>query len=392
MAPSSKSFTFFALRNYQADAVSDVFGFFSQNYRTLVQIATGAGKTAIGAAVCDRLKDHAIILDHTKNWWTHGLPDDEREWSLKGTVKHTKRPAQVDGSTGEVLLNQGRVVTHDTTPEMIEITPQLRDDAIAATEQFADCFNGQNGTKVLAPEAQSNSPYPWIDDLIVKQQRYDHLKGWVGYRVIEELKETENLDQGALEYTAKKLGYFSRWADRQFQELREELESELGEAIEDWDDQDFELDDQTILTLLRQNADISIASRALFQQMQTFCNLDLRPNIRAFDPLHVNIHFEHPSYSKIYALWFKFMSRNQPKLQPVLANILDHATTLTFSCSVPASIAFSNSKAPGKTSQCRTCSSSHFHLCSAIPPHYARLQCENGHFIQWVAERAVSPH
>lgn len=27
-------------------------------------------------------KEHAIIIDHTQNWVYHGLPDDEREWSL----------------------------------------------------------------------------------------------------------------------------------------------------------------------------------------------------------------------------------------------------------------------------------------------------------------------
>lgn len=29
------------------------------------------------------LKDHAIIIDHTQNWIFHGLPDEDREWSLE---------------------------------------------------------------------------------------------------------------------------------------------------------------------------------------------------------------------------------------------------------------------------------------------------------------------
>lgn len=28
-------------------------------------------------------KNHAIIIDHTENWWVHGLPDRERNWSLE---------------------------------------------------------------------------------------------------------------------------------------------------------------------------------------------------------------------------------------------------------------------------------------------------------------------
>ena len=34
-------------------------------------------------------KDRAIILDHVGNWSRHGLPDDEREWSLDGVTKST---------------------------------------------------------------------------------------------------------------------------------------------------------------------------------------------------------------------------------------------------------------------------------------------------------------
>lgn len=35
-------------------------------------------------------KDRAIILDHVGNWSRHGLPDDEREWSLNGITKNTE--------------------------------------------------------------------------------------------------------------------------------------------------------------------------------------------------------------------------------------------------------------------------------------------------------------
>lgn len=38
-------------------------------------------------------KDCAIILDHVGNTWRHGLPDDEREWSLEGR-KITKKKAE----------------------------------------------------------------------------------------------------------------------------------------------------------------------------------------------------------------------------------------------------------------------------------------------------------
>lgn len=40
-------------------------------------------------------KRHALILDHVNNWERHGLPDDEREWSLQGRPKG-KRKASDD--------------------------------------------------------------------------------------------------------------------------------------------------------------------------------------------------------------------------------------------------------------------------------------------------------
>ena len=35
-------------------------------------------------------KAHALILDHVNNWERHGLPDDDREWSLQGRPKGKK--------------------------------------------------------------------------------------------------------------------------------------------------------------------------------------------------------------------------------------------------------------------------------------------------------------
>jgi superfamily II DNA or RNA helicase len=36
-------------------------------------------------------KDHAIILDHANNCREHGLPDDERMWSLQGREKKDRK-------------------------------------------------------------------------------------------------------------------------------------------------------------------------------------------------------------------------------------------------------------------------------------------------------------
>lgn len=41
-------------------------------------------------------KDKAIILDHVSNWHRHGLPDEDREWSLEGRKKKRKKKDEDD--------------------------------------------------------------------------------------------------------------------------------------------------------------------------------------------------------------------------------------------------------------------------------------------------------
>lgn len=48
-------------------------------------------------------KTHAIILDHVGNCLTHGLPDDDREWSLEGVEKLSKKKKDAEPT---ILIKQ----------------------------------------------------------------------------------------------------------------------------------------------------------------------------------------------------------------------------------------------------------------------------------------------
>lgn len=50
-------------------------------------------------------KERAIILDHVGNVLTHGLPDEDREWSLDGEVKKPRKKKDADPE-GEVKVRQ----------------------------------------------------------------------------------------------------------------------------------------------------------------------------------------------------------------------------------------------------------------------------------------------
>lgn len=88
-------------------------------------------------------KEHAIILDHAGNCMRHGMPDEDREWSLDGepktkrktdsepTVKqcdkcyHVYRPAPRCPNCGHTPEIKDRKVTH-TDGDLIEITEVQR--------------------------------------------------------------------------------------------------------------------------------------------------------------------------------------------------------------------------------------------------------------------------
>lgn len=65
----------------------------TQSVSLFLQMAGRALRTAPG-------KDRAIICDHAANAFTHGLPDDEREWSLEGRTK--KKPGAVNDDADPV--------------------------------------------------------------------------------------------------------------------------------------------------------------------------------------------------------------------------------------------------------------------------------------------------
>ncbi len=325
-------------------------------------------------------KQEAILIDHTKNWIVHGLPDDDRKWTLTGEVQHRPRSAIVHPETREVMLEE-RYVPHQPELEIVEITPTIIKDTNEARSAKPPVLQGSL-LDLLGiaerPAATSNSPFPWIDDLIADQQFYGHKKGWVAHRVVDHMLEFQTIDLAALRYTAAKLGYHSRWVDHRVRELKEALETVLdGEDCEDdWEDSAIDLDDQTLLITMLQNADLPLGTRSLLSQVLSYWRVDLQPNRYPLEPLQIHFHFDQEQKG-ISSLWFYAMTRHQQKLQATLAQMIKHPVDLTFSTAMLADL----------PEPCPQCLTPHFHLCSGTAPHYGRVQCENGHFVRWAAKR-----
>lgn len=128
--------TLYAFRAGSIQVLSNV-GLFGEGFDLssiqAVQIARPTQSSALHLQMLGRAlrpadnKSHAVLIDHTKNWWNHGLPDEDREWSLSGPPKKARRQLErtESGEVREVLLSPV-IVEKDT--QLIEITRATDED------------------------------------------------------------------------------------------------------------------------------------------------------------------------------------------------------------------------------------------------------------------------
>ena len=130
-------------------------------------------------------KDHATIIDIAGNWERHGLPDDERLWSLDG-VETKKRPRtkQLERQpNGEI-----EEVTVDLTPSDI----QLKEVTRAELDEWRNKLNHL----ILTQQSNGYQPYSLVYKLMklkapleVWQMLAKHLgykRGWAWHRFQEQ--------------------------------------------------------------------------------------------------------------------------------------------------------------------------------------------------------------
>jgi len=61
-------------------------------------------------------KKHSLILDHVGNWRTHGLPDDDRDWTLEGKKRRSKK-ANDDEENVRIQQCTECFMVHEPGPE-----------------------------------------------------------------------------------------------------------------------------------------------------------------------------------------------------------------------------------------------------------------------------------
>ncbi len=178
-------------------------------------------------------KNFAQVIDHTENWKYHGLPDDDREWSLDPISLNTLRFSQ-----------QCPECDHIFKPLHHELKPHRHLDA--ATFQLqpiykATCPNcqtlmefemgtGGNGSaRTLSKDEQTEveevtleaslEHQAIVDQLLATREKKGYKAGWVYYQLLEH-KSIKAFGLGDWRYIASKLGYKSRWACHRWQEVQ----------------------------------------------------------------------------------------------------------------------------------------------------------------------------
>ena len=138
-------------------------------------------------------KPHALVIDLAGNWARHGLPDDERVWTLNGveSVKRGTSKQLQRSSDGQI-----EEITIDLTPSEIQLE------------------------EVTRPIARDRSELDEWEDrfkrLVFSQQLNNRKPAWIGFRLAEMNPPLE-----VWRMAEKHLGYKRGWARYRWEECQE---------------------------------------------------------------------------------------------------------------------------------------------------------------------------
>jgi len=178
-------------------------------------------------------KDHAAIIDHSDNWKNHGLPDEERDWSLD-----------------PISLNPGRFVlqcpecehcfralSHEQKPyrQILDargnLKPIYKSTCPSCLHEFDwEMGKGGDGGPILLEQLEGEVTEVSLDTqqwaieefqtIATEQQATGKKRGWIYYQLIESDRALE-FSLGDWRYFAKQFGYKSGWAWHTWQLVRE---------------------------------------------------------------------------------------------------------------------------------------------------------------------------
>lgn len=137
-------------------------------------------------------KQHAIIIDLADNYERHGMPDDDRDWTLDGIPKKQKERKTTTRERNPISDEVVQVQIFNTGTEYIEIAGK---------------------TVALTPEL-----IEWMrlaDEIIAKGIERSFKPGWAAHSL---MASDIQPPIEAWKYLGKKLGYHWQWCEHKFKE------------------------------------------------------------------------------------------------------------------------------------------------------------------------------
>lgn len=164
-------------------------------------------------------KTHAIVIDHTQNWAFHGLPDDDRVWSLEPISLKSRRYAVSCPTCQHVF----RPLGHEEAARIADC-PNCGVRLQLVETEGEGSYEAQvleiDEAATMAEIPLDVNPLVWhkLQELRVQQQDCNLKPIWVYYSLRDAFP---NLSYGDLRECAKILGYKQGWAWYKWQELQQ---------------------------------------------------------------------------------------------------------------------------------------------------------------------------
>jgi hypothetical protein len=178
-------------------------------------------------------KEYCIIIDHSDNWRSHGLPDEDREWSLDPVSLRPTRYTQECPDCFHVFQplshEQAKPIKKELNEKGMVISTHVSicPDCLCEFEWQMGEGVGQGGRVVKDDHGEvvevsvdvTQEGINLIRELTAKQVATGKKKGWIYYQAMRSPLATK-LSLGDWRYLAKVLGYKEGWAYRALQEAQ----------------------------------------------------------------------------------------------------------------------------------------------------------------------------
>jgi len=165
-------------------------------------------------------KKEAIIVDQTKNWIMHGLPDEEREWSLEPVSLKRKSWAVECPECRHIFtpFDQEKRLNVATCPNC-ETAFQFEMGEGGRPVERSERIIAQDEHARLQEIALNGDPeiLEYLHALKAVQEGTGYKPGWVYYRLIEKYPV---LGVAELRECAKVLGYKAGWVAHKLKEMQ----------------------------------------------------------------------------------------------------------------------------------------------------------------------------